>query len=70
FRQIWVMPETLNTPPAYQDYDIRPMLRKNELTMIVSPDGDAPAKMLQQAWFSIGELEAGKKIGYHMPQTH
>ena len=55
------MPEKLNTPPAYQDYDIRPLLRKNELTLIVSPDGDAPAKMLQQAWFSIGEIEAGKK---------
>ena len=34
------------------------------------PDGDAPAKMLQQAWFSIGEIEAGKKIGYHMHQSH
>ena len=64
FLQIWVMPEKLNTPPAYQDYDIRPLLRKNELTLIVSPDGDAPAKMLQQAWFSIGEIEAGKKIGF------
>ena len=50
--------------------DIRPLLRKNELTLIVSPDGDAPAKMLQQAWFSIGEIEAGKKIGYHMHQSH
>ena len=70
FLQIWVMPEKLNTPPAYQDYDIRPFLRKNELALIVSPDGDAPAKMLQQTWFSIGEIEAGKKIGYHMHQSH
>lgn len=46
------------------------LLRKNELALIVSPDGDAPAKMLQQAWFSIGEIEAGKKIGYHMHQSH
>ena len=70
FLQIWVMPEKLNTPPAYRDYDIRPFLRKNELALIVSPDGDAPAKMLQQTWFSIGEIEAGKKIGYHMHQSH
>ena len=27
--QIWVMPEKLNTPPAYQDYDIRSYLHKN-----------------------------------------
>ena len=60
----------MNTPPAYRDYDIRPFLRKNELALIVSPDGDAPAKMLQQTWFSIGEIEAGKKIGYHMHQSH
>ncbi|WP_296122275.1 pirin family protein [uncultured Bacteroides sp.] len=70
FLQIWVMPEKLNTPPAYQDFDIRPLLRKNEMALIVSPDGDAPAKLLQQAWFSIGEIEAGKKIGYHMHQSH
>lgn len=68
--QIWVMPEKLNTPPAYQDYDIRSYLHKNELALIVSPDGNAPAKMLQQTWFSIGEVEAGKKTGYHLHQSH
>ena len=70
FLQIWIIPKERNTHPLYQDYDIRPLLRKNELALIVSPDGDAPAKMLQQAWFSIGEIEAGKKIGYHMHQSH
>ena len=69
FLQIWVMPEKLNTPPAYQDYDIRPYLHKNELALIVSPDGNAPAKLLQQT-FSIGEVEAGKKLGYHLHQSH
>ena len=28
------------------------------------------AGMLQQAWFSIGEVEAGKKLGYHLHQSH
>ncbi len=42
FLQIWVMPEKLNTPPAYQDFDVRPLLRKNEMALIVSPDGDTP----------------------------
>ena len=54
----------------YQDYDIRSYLHKNELALIVSPDGNAPAKMLQQTWFSIGEVEAGKKTGYHLHQSH
>lgn len=70
FLQIWVMPEKLNTPPAYQDFDVRPLLRKNEMALIVSPDGDTPARLLQQTWFSIGEIEAGKKIDYHMHQSH
>ena len=70
FLQIWVMPEKLNTPPAYQDFDVRPLLRKNEMALIVSPNGDAPARLLQQTWFSIGEIEAGKKIDYHMHQSH
>ena len=70
FLQIWVIPEKLNTPPAYQDYDIRPYLHKNKLSLIVSPAGNAPARMLQQAWFSIGEVEAGKKLGYHLHQSH
>lgn len=61
FLQIWIMPEKLNTPPAYQDFDIRPFLHKNKMSVIVSPDGDAPAKLLQQTWFSIGEIEAGRK---------
>ena len=48
FLQIWVMPEKLNTPPAYQDFDVRPLLRKNEMALSVSPHCDAPARLLQQ----------------------
>ncbi|MDR0895967.1 MAG: pirin family protein [Prevotellaceae bacterium] len=66
FLQIWVIPERQNTPPAYKDYDIRPLLHRNELALIVSPDGDVPAKMLQQAWFSIGEFDARQTIDYQM----
>lgn len=66
FLQIWVMPEKTNTPPIYQDFDVRPFLHKNKMSLIVSPNGDAPAKLLQQTWFSIGEIEAGQKVEYHM----
>lgn len=70
FLQIWVMPDKMNIPPAYHDYDIRPLLHKNKLALIVSPNDDAPAHMHQQAWFSIGEVEAGKKISYEMHQPN
>ncbi|WP_294592712.1 pirin family protein [uncultured Bacteroides sp.] len=70
FLQIWIMPEKLGTPPVYKDYDIRPFLHKNMMSLIVSPDNDAPARLQQQTWFSIGEIEAGKKIEYNMHQSH
>lgn len=59
FLQIWVFPREENTKPAYQDYDIRPLLKKNELSLILSPNGETPASINQDAWFSIGELDAG-----------
>ncbi len=64
--QIWVMPEKLNTPPTYEDYDIRSLRRENELALIVSPNGDAPASMLQRTWFSIGEFKTGKVVKYQL----
>ena len=44
--------------------------RPNELAVIVSPDGSTPASLLQDTWFSIGKVEAGKKLGYHLHQSH
>lgn len=70
FLQIWVMPEKQNTLPAYQDYDIRPVLRQNELALIVSPNGDAPASLHQKTWFSLGEIESGKSVSYSMHQAN
>lgn len=66
FLQIWVLPRQNNIPPAYQDYDLRDKLKKNELTLIVAPDGSAPAVMQQDTWFSMGEYDAGKTIDYKM----
>ncbi|MDD6209790.1 MAG: pirin family protein [Bacteroidales bacterium] len=64
--QIWVLPKKENTEPAYQNYDIRNILKKNQFSLIVSPDHDAPASILQDAWFSLGEFDAGKTIEYSM----
>lgn len=59
FLQIWVFPREENTPPKYKSYDIRSTQEKNEFGLIISPDGKAPASILQDAWFSMGEFEAG-----------
>lgn len=64
FLQIWVLPRKLNTPPRYNSYDVRPLLQKNKLALIISPDGETPASLDQDAWFAMGELEAGQVTEY------
>lgn len=41
FLQIWVFPREENTAPHYKSYDIRPVLKKNELGVMIAPDGSA-----------------------------
>ena len=64
FLQIWVFPDRENTPPEYNNYNIRGLLNKNELPLFISPDGSTPASILQNAWFSMGKFDAGKIIDY------
>jgi redox-sensitive bicupin YhaK (pirin superfamily) len=66
FLQIWVFPKENETKPEYHNYDIRGVLKKNQLGFFISPDGDAPAKILQDAWFSMGTFDGGKEIFYNM----
>lgn len=66
FLQIWILPRKYNTTPVYKDYNIRRLLKKNELATIVAPDGTAPASLLQDTWFSMGTVEPGKTITYEM----
>ena len=37
FLQIWVFPRVENTKPEYNNFDIRPLLKPNELALILSP---------------------------------
>lgn len=39
FLQIWIIPREQDTPPAYANYDIRGLVKPNELSLILSPDG-------------------------------
>jgi len=68
--QIWIMPKQKDTKPLYQDFNISSLKKKNELVLIVSPDGSTDAKLLQDAWFSIGEIEAGKTVNYKLHQPN
>lgn len=64
--QTWVIPRENGTPPRYADYDVRSILKHNEMVFIVAPDGSAPASILQDAWYSLGTFDEGKEINYKL----
>lgn len=64
--QIWVIPKISNTIPVYKNYDIRNVDKKNKFGYIIAPDGSAEASVLQDAWFSLGELEKGLQLEYKL----
>ena len=68
FLQIWVIPDRMNVSPRYENAVIADLLKKNEITEIVSPyPGDGKGLWIyQQAWFSIGELEKNTFQGYKL----
>ena len=68
FLQIWVIPQIENTKPEYNNFDIRPLLKTNELSLIISPDGKTPVSIKQDAWFSMGNFDTDKIIEYKMHQ--
>ena len=55
----------------YHNYNIRPLLKRNELATFISPSGNTPAHLLQDTWFSIGTFDAGHSVIYrmHKPRT-
>lgn len=66
FLQIWVLPRSEDTLPQYKSYNIRPTRIKNTLSLIISPNGDAPATLNQDTWFTLGSLDAGQIKEYKL----
>lgn len=64
--QIWVIPNVANTTPFYRNYDIRRVDKKNKFGYIIAPDGKASVSILQDAWFSLGELDKGAEVTYQL----
>ena len=66
FLQIWIIPNIEGTKPEYHNYDIRPLCRHNELCTFISPEGNTPAHLLQDALLSIGTFDSKQHIKYLM----
>lgn len=68
--QIWIIPNKEETEPEYHNYNILPLMKHNELATFISPNGNTPAHLLQDAWFSMETLSANHKVSYHLHKPH
>lgn len=63
FLQIWVIPKERNVTPRYDQKTFDPATRENALQEVISPDKNGGGLWLNQdAWFTLGKYEAGKKL--------
>ncbi len=66
--QIWVMPKKYGVKPRYDQKIYE--LKENELTLIVSPEGQGSAVGINQdAYFSRGKLSEGKTLSYQVKKN-
>ncbi len=67
FLQIWVFPEKKDVEPRYDQISLKDIARKNEFYQILSPNPDDQGVWIhQQAWFHLGEFEAGTGATYEI----
>ncbi|HMP93466.1 MAG TPA: pirin family protein [Phnomibacter sp.] len=65
FFQIWVLPNQRNVAPRYQQQTLHQQDMHNKLLQVLSPNpADEGVWIHQQAWFSMGWLDAGFKATY------
>ncbi len=64
FLQIWILPEKRNITPRYEQKTFDPANRLNKLQTVVAPDDESAVWINQDAWFTLGNLEAGKELSY------
>ncbi|MCI5057039.1 MAG: pirin family protein [Flavobacteriales bacterium] len=65
FLQIWVFPNKKQVEPRYDQISIRDIEQKNTFYQILSPNADdAGVWIHQNAWFHLGEFDAGKSTTY------
>ena len=67
FLQIWLFPNKKNVTPRYDQLAIKEMAKPNSFYQILSPSADDQGVWIHQnAWFHMGEFEAGKTDIYSL----
>lgn len=68
FLQIWLFPNKRNVEPRYDQKTFSDEDKQNKLVTIVAPIGsnDGGVQVYQDAWFSLGKLEAGNCFTYDL----
>lgn len=65
FLQIWVLPKKTGIKPRYEQKNFADVDKKNKIVTVVSPDGrDGSVSINQDAFFSLTDIDAGKKVSY------
>jgi redox-sensitive bicupin YhaK (pirin superfamily) len=67
--QIWLFPKLRNIEPRYDQKTYLPEDRQNKLQVVVSPTDGEGVWINQDAWFSLGNFDAGQKINYNLKKT-
>jgi len=71
FLQIWVFPKIKDVQPRYDQKTFRPEDRVNQLQLVVSPQqNDGAIVINQDAWFSLGTLKKGFSTTYTVKQKN
>jgi quercetin 2,3-dioxygenase len=67
FLQIWVFPNERNVTPRYDQKNFSDEEKHNKLLTVVSPmNGTEGVHIHQDAWFSLGKLDAGVELNYDL----
>lgn len=70
FLQIWVFPREKQVEPRYDQIAIKDILKKNTFSQVLSPNpSDQGVWIHQDAWFHIGEFDAGESACYELKKN-
>ena len=70
FLQIWVFPREKQVEPRYDQIAIKDILKKNTFSQVLSPNpSDQGVWIHQDAWFHIGEFDAGESTCYNLKKN-